>query len=183
MSAEMSLEEMRARNALMRSARPVQCKTGLAIARGRNRRKVVHHPEWITAACTDGRLHYFAGWICGDCSWDAIIVADTGPYDMCKRCEAIAQGPFVYRCYDAAGRLLYIGSATSRVSRFQGHRKTSPWWPEVTDVKLTDQPDIETARQAEAAAIEAEAPIHNKKHNKQRVQRVGAQWQSASEAA
>lgn len=151
---------------LMRSARPVRCKTEFAIARARTRRKVVHRIDWVDAACAEGRIRYFAGWICGDRSWDAVLVADPAPIGrMCKRCESLAQGPFVYRCYDDADQLLYIGSAKCRLSRFQGHRQSSPWWPEVARRELTDQPDIETARRAEAAAIRAERPIHNKQHN------------------
>lgn len=151
----------------MRSARPVHSKSGLAASSGGNR-KLVHRIAWIDAACTEGRLRYFARWACGDCCWDAILVAVPAPLAMCKRCESLAQGPFVYRLYDADSRLLYIGSAKCRLSRFQGHRNTSPWWPEVARKELTDQPDIETARRAEAAAIKAERPVHNKRHNSPR---------------
>ena len=44
-------------------------------------------------------------------------------------------------------------------------------------------PVIETARRAEAAAIEAECPLHNKKHNRHRMRRTGGQWHPVADAA
>lgn len=156
--------------ALMCSARPVRCKTELGAARARTRRKVIHRIGWVEAAYTEGRIQYFAGWACGDKSWDVVLIASPAPGSrMCRRCESLAQGPFVYRCFDADGRLLYIGSARCRVGRFQNHSQTSPWWPEVVRTELTDQPDIETARAAEVLAIKAERPLRNKQHNGLRV--------------
>lgn len=167
-----TIEDLAMRDALLRSSRPVHCKAGLAVARGR---KIAHHVRWMTSACTEGRIHYFAGWECGDRTWDAVIIADVEQAgSLCRRCESLALGPFVYRCIGAGEQKLYIGSAKSRRSRMQSHRTASFWWPEVVRVDIEDQPDIETARRAEAAAIRAEAPLYNKKHNKARLQLIRA---------
>lgn len=42
----------------------------------------------------------------------------------------------VYRLYDAAGTLLYIGSAYDPEQRVERHRK-KPWWPQA--VRRTDE--------------------------------------------
>lgn len=67
----------------------------------------------------------------------------------------------VYRLYDAAGRLLYVGVCYDFVKRFNQHRNKAYWWSEVAhkDVVL-----FETRIDAmceEARAIEEEHLIHN----------------------
>ena len=63
------------------------------------------------------------------------------------------------------------------------HQKASPWWPEVARVDKTPQPDLGAARRAEFAAIEAEAPLHNRQHNVKRFRREGYEYVPVADAA
>ena len=178
-----SLEEMAAERALLATARPVRCKTVLGVA-GASNRKVVHRIDSVDAACTGERIRYVAFWMCGDFSRDATLVASPAALArMCSRCELAARGEgFVYRCF-GIDHVLYIGSAINAESRLRGHASSSSWWPEVVGTAVETHPDIETARRAEAAAIEAECPLHNKKHNRHRMRRTGGQWHPVADAA
>jgi len=138
--------------------RPAVCKTGLAASR---RKMMVHRVEWMKTAVIDGRLHYWAEWVCGGGSTEAVIIADPEPFGgVCQRCELM--GWVTYHCFAADGALLYIGSTGDRYSRFKGHAKQSPWWPDVADIQLAEYPDETAARIAEALAINAEHPLYNK---------------------
>lgn len=69
--------------------------------------------------------------------------------------------PFVlYRFYDSAGRLLYIGRTEDPRSRFKAHEGKS-WWPDVTDRTMQNCADLDELVAAERAAIIAERPLHN----------------------
>jgi hypothetical protein len=71
----------------------------------------------------------------------------------------------VYRCFDAEGRLLYIGASSSVKQRLRGHRQKSPWWSEVAEVAVDPPLPYDDAREAEKDAIVAEQPRHNKKRD------------------
>lgn len=118
------------------------------------------------------RIRYRARWICGATCTNAIPVDDPAAGRPCMRCEIQAASAVVYRCYSAAGELLYIGSTISWQARESMHRKSSRWWPHATRVDRTPYPDLPSAQYAEAAAIEAEAPLHNVQHNIKRLRRV-----------
>jgi hypothetical protein len=70
---------------------------------------------------------------------------------------------YVYRCYDASGRLLYIGSTVDTAVRFRQHERTADWWPYVarTEVEAFDSTDAALA--AETRAIGTEHPRWNVK--------------------
>jgi hypothetical protein len=160
----------------MTVARQVQCKTGFGVARAINR-KVVHRIDSVDAACDGERIRYIASWMCGGFSRDVTLVASLDALSRtCGQCDLAARGEgFVYHCFGTAD-VLYIGSAIDAEHRLRGHELLSSWWPEVIGTHVETYPDIETARRAEAAAIEAERPVHNKKHNKHRMRRTGGQW-------
>ena len=67
----------------------------------------------------------------------------------------------VYRCYDAAERLLYVGISMSLEGRLTKHRRTA-WWPEVAEITVQWFDGREAAKAAERAAIRDEAPLHNR---------------------
>lgn len=67
----------------------------------------------------------------------------------------------VYRVYDIAGRLLYIGSSTDPDQRMVAHRSAQPWSAQIHDVEVIWYPDEPAARNVERQAIEAEAPRYN----------------------
>lgn len=69
--------------------------------------------------------------------------------------------PVMYRCYDATGRLLYVG-ATVNLPRRMGEHRQAAWWMEiVTKFRLQVFPSLEAARAAESLAIQEEEPIAN----------------------
>lgn len=76
------------------------------------------------------------------------------------------EGHYVYRCYDEAGRLLYVGHSGDLRERASAHRKFAAWWPLMATTRLVGPfPSKEAARAAERAAIEREAPRHNTQCN------------------
>lgn len=145
--------------------RPVRSKTGLAATRSR---MMVHRTGLVEALVADDRIHYTAQWICAPADnyhWRSgvVLVADPEPFGgICPRCESIYAGPTVYRCYNAADALLYVGSTADRRARIQGHSKKKPWWPEVTRVEYEDFADLTAARGAESQAIATESPRYNR---------------------
>jgi hypothetical protein len=67
----------------------------------------------------------------------------------------------VYRHFDAAGQLLYVGSSVSPKSRRHGHSSSSPWYSQ--SVCMTEEwfDSQREALDAELRAIKAEGPIYN----------------------
>ncbi len=67
----------------------------------------------------------------------------------------------LYRFYDHAGDLLYVGITGDGKSRFGAHRRSKPWWDEVTRIEIERHPNRDTARSAEVRAIREEKPRYN----------------------
>jgi hypothetical protein len=68
----------------------------------------------------------------------------------------------LYRMYDTDGQLLYIGQSISLAERLGQHRAGSAFWSAVRTITVEPHPDASAARLAEARAIQAERPIHNR---------------------
>lgn len=68
----------------------------------------------------------------------------------------------VYRCFDAEGRLVYVGSTGDLFSRLAQHRATSWWAPTVAKVKAEFYATGVLAREVERRAIRDEVPRWNK---------------------
>ena len=67
----------------------------------------------------------------------------------------------LYRLFDDAGDLLYVG-ITNRWSRRSGeHSRTKSWWPLVARVEEHSFPDRASVEAAEKEAIRSENPRHN----------------------
>lgn len=69
----------------------------------------------------------------------------------------------VYRFFDRAGRLLYIGITVNPQSRFTAHAEEKPWWVEV-DHSRTQLVWFDTrpeAEKVELIAVRDERPLHN----------------------
>lgn len=91
---------------------------------------------------------------------------------------------YLYRCYDAQGRLLYIGCTQDPGARSQVHG--SSWHNPVSaylNLRMTRWETEEkpyrgktVARAAEKAAIEAEAPLLNQHHNRGRGLKGQSLW-------
>lgn len=68
---------------------------------------------------------------------------------------------FVYRCFGADGRLLYIGCSVAPKTRLDQHRLTSWWYEQVAETRVTVFPNRDYALWKEAQAIAAENPRWN----------------------
>jgi predicted GIY-YIG superfamily endonuclease/antitoxin (DNA-binding transcriptional repressor) of toxin-antitoxin stability system len=68
----------------------------------------------------------------------------------------------LYRCFDAAGGLLYVGITTDIAERCRQHASTSPWWPLVEQRTREWHPNRPDAERAETTAIETERPKYNR---------------------
>lgn len=71
---------------------------------------------------------------------------------------------YVYRLFDADGRLLYIGATYHVPARLKAHRYNTPWFSEVASVEYQTFPNRRAAFAAEAKAIHAEDPLYNRRH-------------------
>lgn len=70
----------------------------------------------------------------------------------------------LYRFFDRAGQLLYVGISGDTESRWRQHAETKLWWSDVTE-KTTEWFDSRPgALDAERVAIRAEKPLHNHQH-------------------
>lgn len=67
----------------------------------------------------------------------------------------------VYRLYNDADELLYVGMGVNPEGRFKFHAKFKPWWPEVARRDIRWAPDRPTALREEAEAIASEHPRYN----------------------
>ena len=69
---------------------------------------------------------------------------------------------YLYRHFDAAGKLLYVGVTRNVRLRNNCHNHTSPWWRDVSSTSVEELPTRGDALKAEENAIETERPIHNR---------------------
>jgi predicted GIY-YIG superfamily endonuclease len=68
----------------------------------------------------------------------------------------------VYRLYDEAGSLLYVGMTVDPEARFRQHRNWHvDWWPDVDHVIFEDHPNRVEAAFAEKVAMILERPRKN----------------------
>jgi hypothetical protein len=173
-------------------------RTGRRPARTGSRLAASYHTKLVHRVKHATQLS--ATWLCGSATHLAFPVEDPAEFGgVCARCDAVFFGTrqitrspqgdglssrpvvigrsddagTVYRCYSADGRLLYIGSCRLWPNREAMHRKQTPWWPEVARVDKEQHPNLGMAKQAEIAAIRAEAPLRNKVHNVKRFRREG----------
>lgn len=68
----------------------------------------------------------------------------------------------VYRLYDAAGDLLYVGISMHPETRFAEHEQDKWWWHQVVQKTLTWYNTRAQAKAAEDAAIVNEKPRHDR---------------------
>jgi DNA-binding transcriptional regulator YhcF (GntR family)/predicted GIY-YIG superfamily endonuclease len=78
------------------------------------------------------------------------------------RTRALTRQRFaLYRLFDAADRLLYVGISANPEGRFAQHAASRSWWPDVARTTITWLADRTEAERAEANAIAAENPLRN----------------------
>lgn len=67
----------------------------------------------------------------------------------------------LYRFFDEAHCLLYVGITTAPANRFQQHAADKPWWPEVSTITMCRYKNRSELHRAERDAIRTESPKHN----------------------
>lgn len=72
----------------------------------------------------------------------------------------------LYRHYNNAGQLLYVGVSLSTIARLIEHKTTAPWFKQITRVTIERFPTRIAAERAEIIAIRDEQPQWNKAWNK-----------------
>lgn len=67
----------------------------------------------------------------------------------------------LYRFFDQAGALLYVGRTCNPGQRFGDHRRSKTWWASVVRIDMEQHADAGALCTAERAAIKTETPLHN----------------------
>jgi predicted GIY-YIG superfamily endonuclease len=141
----------------------LQCTSGVAIQRKRPGR-YVHRVAALAGIRRGGVLHVGARWLCTAKGTASVVIVNAAKgREVCPSCEDKRLGPVVYRCFDSAGRLLYVGASADLTRRLEAHRRSKPWWSEVAEVRSDYHADMEFAFAAEAQAIWREEPIYNQR--------------------
>jgi predicted GIY-YIG superfamily endonuclease len=78
--------------------------------------------------------------------------------------EVLRQPNVLYRFFDAAGMLLYIGITIDPAIRWRAHSKTKPDWRLVASITLEHFDSRQEAESAEILAIQKEQPAWNIQH-------------------
>jgi excinuclease UvrABC nuclease subunit len=71
----------------------------------------------------------------------------------------------LYRLFDSAGTLLYVGIARHPDVRFKEHAGDKPWWHLVARTNIVWLDDRAAALEAEAKAMMEERPLYNGYHH------------------
>ena len=69
----------------------------------------------------------------------------------------------LYRHFDRAGALLYVGISLSSIQRLRQHRCHAPWFPRIATVNIEHFENQALALTAEARAIQVEQPLFNRR--------------------
>lgn len=88
----------------------------------------------------------------------------------------------LYRHFDAAGALLYVGISNDALRRLCQHKDRSHWQAEIRRVEVQWLPDRPSALAAEEAAIATEGPAWNLKGRSSKVARTPPTRQKSDEA-
>lgn len=140
---------------------PVRSKTGLVAGR---QGALAHLDAGVAGVIEDGRIQFGARFLCAEGSVNVAILANPFAHGgVCEQCVDVVAGPCMYRCFNDAAALIYIGSAERWLRRLTNHRARTPWWSEVAEVRRTHYRSIFDARAAETKAIAIEQPLHNKR--------------------
>jgi hypothetical protein len=122
----------------------------------------VHIAEAFAGLESEAGTQYAVRWLCGSASRHVAFFDSPDAFGApCAICADAQLGPGVYRCFDANGCLLYIGSARIVAARLSAHKSRTGWWPEVASVRVQRFASVGEARGAEWLAIIAENPRCN----------------------
>lgn len=106
---------------------------------------------------------------CGELFQPSDAVLNDPRIDICNTCHMSQYRPgalkphYVYRCFDASDRLVYVGCTNAPPKRLASHKNSSWWWPEVAYVRNLVFPNRDIALAKEKSAIRREFPSANVK--------------------
>lgn len=78
---------------------------------------------------------------------------------------------YVYRAFNAAGELLYVGRTIDPVERARAHRRSSPWVSQVERVRMFGPLTYEKSKDVEREALKNEYPLYGITPQKRKVLR------------
>lgn len=84
---------------------------------------------------------------------------------LCNPARESSPETALYRWWDDADLLLYVGISDELFSRVNGHAKDSSWMEFAARSAITRYPSRAEAAAAEVEAIKSEHPLFNQKHN------------------
>lgn len=93
---------------------------------------------------------------------------DRPPLPRERMPRSVPLGPgrhHLYRHFDAAGTLLYVGISYSALHRMAEHKQMSHWFWSIARVEVVAYKTREIAMRAEQIAIRNERPLHNVVHS------------------
>jgi hypothetical protein len=140
---------------------PARVKVGWAFSPS----SLMMHSIRTGASFCDGKRVWFATrWKCyGGVVGGIFSPSPDATGARCARCAtADLSGPGVYRLYDGAGLLLYLGSSMYPHLRILEHRSKA-WWPDVARTEVTECGDVFSARAAETRALATEPSVYNRR--------------------
>lgn len=94
-----------------------------------------------------------------------IFEASDDSFPFPRHPDMSTEETWLYRMFDEAGVLLYIGISRDAFIRFAQHAKDKPWISQVAKWERESYPSRAQALRAEKAAIQAEHPLYNVVHN------------------
>lgn len=69
---------------------------------------------------------------------------------------------YLYRHFDAAGVLLYVGISVDWSARHRAHRRDAEWFDRISRIEIERHPGLISALDAEARVIAGERPLFNR---------------------
>lgn len=103
----------------------------------------------------------------GNVSWQDFAE----PLPPKRRREGRIDEHLLYRFFDAAGVLLYVGLTDDLAGRYSKHSVVQPWWGEWATFHVTRYASRAVLEAAEQRAIKLEKPLYNVVHNNQNILR------------
>lgn len=70
----------------------------------------------------------------------------------------------LYRHFDAAGTLLYVGVSLNALNRLLAHRRRAPWFWNIARIEVARYPTRQESLDAERQAVQQERPLFNIQH-------------------
>lgn len=99
-------------------------------------------------------------------TWRTFTDSPSSTLVIQNRVAKTVSGQYLYRLFNRAGLLLYVGISDNPLRRWNEHSKSKDWWPEVANLSQDWYPDRTSVELAERHAIKVERPKYNVTHNR-----------------